>query len=270
MRIDGRVFFNAVRGPVFGGRLNQGQVAGTEAIIAKAGGTRPGAAHFSDPRRLAYMLATAHHETAGTMQAVRETMASSDAEAVARLERAFRAGEMPTVSTPYWRRDESGLSYYGRGLVQLTHRRNYLRMSRVTGLDLVSAPDLALRLDVAATILVVGMSEGLFTGFRLADFFTGVTTDWTGARKIVNGRDRADKIAETAKRFDAAIRAALVVSRPEGKGAAPSETSPSAAPLAGTSLAGTSLAGMGRLQRLSWTARDAMRRALQQDFPEPP
>ena len=206
MRIDRTIFFAAMRHSVFGGRLDQGQVAGVEAVL-----TRFCARGWSDPRWLAYMLATAHHETGGTMRAVRETFAASNDEAVARLERAFRAGKLPTVKTPYWRPDEKGLSYYGRGLVQITHRENYERMSRVVGHDLVAEPDLALRLDVAATLLVVGMTEGLFSGARLADVFAGMKTDWIGARKIVNGRDRAAKIAVTARTFDAAIRAGLMV-----------------------------------------------------------
>ncbi|MFN3635780.1 MAG: glycoside hydrolase family 19 protein [Rhizobium rhizophilum] len=206
MRIDRRIVFAGLRNAVFGGRLSQGQVDGMEALL-----TRFSARGWADPRWLAYMLATAHHETGGTMQAVRETFAGTDDEAVSRLERAWRAGKLPTVRTPYWRRDEAGRSYYGRGLVQITHRENYEKMSRVTGLDLVQEPDLALRLDVAATILVVGMTEGLFSGARLSDFFAGTKADWTGARKIVNGADRARKIAVTARIFDAAIRAGLMV-----------------------------------------------------------
>ncbi|MBX9468267.1 MAG: hypothetical protein KL839_10600 [Rhizobium sp.] len=206
MRIDRRIVFAGLRNAVFGGRLSQGQVDGVEAVL-----TRFSARGWADPRWLAYMLATAHHETGGTMQAVRETFAGTDEEAVSRLERAWRAGKLPTVRTPYWRRDEAGRSYYGRGLVQVTHRENYEKMSRVTALDLVKEPDLALRLDVAATILVVGMTEGLFSGARLSDFFAGTKADWTGARKIVNGTDRARKIAVTARIFDAAIRAGLMV-----------------------------------------------------------
>lgn len=206
MWMDRRIFFAGLRHAVFGGRLAEGQVAGIEAVL-----TRFAARGWSDPRWLAYMLATAHHETGGTMQAVRETFAADDDEAVARLERAFRAGKLPTVTTPYWRRDAAGRSYYGRGLVQITHRENYARMSRVVGHDLVAEPDLALRLDVAATILVVGMTEGLFSGARLADYFVGIKADWQGARNIVNGRDRAAKIAAKAQIFDAAIRVALVV-----------------------------------------------------------
>ena len=206
MRIDRRIVFAGLRHAVFGGRLTQGQVEGIEAVL-----TRFCARGWADPRWLAYMLATAHHETAGTMQAVRETLAATDEEAVNRLERAWRGGKLPTVKTPYWRRDAEGRSYYGRGLVQITHRENYAKMSRVTGLDLVAEPDLALRLDVSATILVVGMTEGLFSGARLSDYFSGMKADWTGARKIVNGTDRSKKIAVTARSFDAAIRAGLVV-----------------------------------------------------------
>ncbi len=206
MRIDRAIFFAGLRHAVFGGKMSEGQVAGMEAVL-----TRFAARGWSDPRWLAYMLATAHHETAASMQAVRETLAPSNDEAVARLERAYRAGKLPTVKTPYWRPDAAGHSYYGRGLVQITHRENYARMSRVVGHDLVAEPDLALRLDVAATILVVGMTEGLFSGARLSDYFSGMRADWRGARKIVNGRDRAAKIAAKAQIFDAAIRLALVV-----------------------------------------------------------
>lgn len=206
MRIDRRIFFDAVRPSLFGGALSRQQVAGCEVILDRAMGRNGG---FFDPRMLAYMLATVHHETAATFEPVRETRARTDEEAVARLERAFRAGRLPTVSKPYWRRDAEGRSYYGRGFVQLTHRDNYERMGRVVGLDLVAEPDLAMKPDVAASILICGMQEGLFTGARLLDFFSGQKADWIGARKIINGRDRAKLIAGLAIRYDAAIRIAL-------------------------------------------------------------
>ena len=66
MRMDRRIFFAGLRHAVFGGRLSEGQVAGIEAVL-----TRFSARGWADPRWLAYMLATAHHETAGTMQADR-------------------------------------------------------------------------------------------------------------------------------------------------------------------------------------------------------
>ena len=52
------------------------------------------------------------------------------------------------------------------------------------------------------------MKEGLFTGRGLADAFTDEMTDWTGARRIVNGRDRAVEIAAYARAFRDALNAA--------------------------------------------------------------
>jgi hypothetical protein len=204
MPIARKTFFAGVRAAVFGGRLTTEQVAGMEMILARF--ERRG---WGDPRSLAYMLATAHHETAASMQPVRETLAANDDAAIAILERAWRGGRLPWVSTPYWRRDADGKSWLGRGLVQLTHKANYAAMSRVTGVDLVADPDRALQPDVAVTILLAGMTEGTFTGHRLRDYFDGRKADWVGARWIINGLERAAKVAATARLFDAAIRAGL-------------------------------------------------------------
>ena len=194
-------FFDAVRASVFGGRLAPGQVAGTEAILdAWDRRTEPG-----DPRWLAYMLATTFHETAATMQPVRETLASSDAAAVARLESAWARGRLGSVRTPYWRADGDGKSWFGRGLVQLTHKANYIAMSRETGIDLVADPGRAMEPEVAVAILFAGMEKGLFTGRRLADYFAGGRSDWTNARRIINGLDRAAEIGALGRSFLAAI-----------------------------------------------------------------
>jgi putative chitinase len=176
------VFFDAVRRSPFDGRLSQGQVDGLSRLLAawEASGYR-------DLRWLAYILATAFHETGRKMQPVEEVGGRS---------------------RPYGRPDPvTGKRYYGRGDVQLTHKENYARAGRLVGLDLVDAPDLALRPDVSARILVEGMAQGLFTGRKLADHL-GDTTDWVGARRIVNGLDRAAQIAGYACSFHAALLAA--------------------------------------------------------------
>ena len=49
------------------------------------------------------------------------------------------------------------------------------------------------------------MEKGLFTGKKLADYFDKNEQDWINARRIVNGLDRAEKIAGYAKAFYAAI-----------------------------------------------------------------
>ena len=189
--IDRKAFFDAARGTLYGGRLARTQVAGLTALLdrfERGGETR-------DRRFLAYMLATAHHETGGRLQPVRETFAVSDAAAIARLDRAFAAGRLPQVSAPYWRRDGEGKSWLGRGLVQITHRRNYARLAALTGLDLVGRPELAMETAAAVEILFTGMLRGAFTGQRLDDHFSDARADWVGARRIVNGRDRAEKVA---------------------------------------------------------------------------
>lgn len=201
MQLDRRVFFDLVRTKLFGGRLTSGQVEGLTAILD--GWSARAAQGGSDP--LAYVLATAFHETAATMQPVRETLAASDRTAIARLEQAFAAGKLGSVRTPYWRPDENGRSWLGRGLVQLTHRRNYEAMSELTGIDLVTDPGRAMEMPVSVAILIEGMRRGSFTGHKLGDYFGPGRSDWTGARKIINGNDRAELVARHARTFAEAL-----------------------------------------------------------------
>ena len=201
MAIDRKAFFDGVRRPLFGGRLSRAQVEGLTALLDRFERGRD----TEDRHFLAYMLATAHHETGGRLQPVRETFAATDAAAIAALDRAFAAGRLPQVSAPYWRRDADGKSWLGRGLVQITHRRNYARLAKLTGLDLVTRPELAMEMAAAVEILFVGMLRGAFTGRRLADHFSAGNADWAGARRIVNGLDRAEKVAGYGRAFFAAL-----------------------------------------------------------------
>lgn len=185
--------------PIFGGALSQPQVDGINAILdawAKHGD--------GNPRHLAYILSTAKHETASTMQPVRETLAKTDAKAKERLTKAWKAGKLK-VSRDYW---SSG--YFGRGFVQLTHKANYAKAGKALGIDLVGNPSLALDPAISAAILVRGMLEGWFTGKKLADF----PHDFVESRRIVNGTDKAVLIAGYAYRFLDAIekaQAAVVI-----------------------------------------------------------
>lgn len=162
-----------------------------------------------DPRWLAYMLATAHHETGRTMQPVRETFAESDESAIARLDSAFARGQLRWVSTRYWLPDERRRSWLGRGFVQLTHKRNYRTMGEMIGVDLLSDPGKAMELDVALAILFTGMARGAFTGRKLSDYFSDDREDWRSARKIINGLECADKVAGYGRLYHAAADAAL-------------------------------------------------------------
>jgi predicted chitinase len=109
------------------------------------------------------------------------------------------------VRTPYWRRDGANKSWYGRGLVQLTHETNYESLGTAIGVDLTTDPDEALNLDTALKVMFVGMRDGLFTTAKLADFFNESTANWVRARKIINGLESADLVASYAKTYYAAI-----------------------------------------------------------------
>lgn len=154
----------------------------------------------------AYVLGTGYHETAHTMKPVRETLAATDAQAISRLEYAWSRGKLPWVKTPYWRVDSNGVSWLGRGYVQLTHRDNYVRMGQRLGVSLAADPTLAMRSDTAAKILVIGSKEGLFTGRKLSDYINATRTDYVGARRIINGTDKAAAIAKLAQAYEAALQ----------------------------------------------------------------
>lgn len=150
--------------------------------------------------QVAYVLATAYHETAHTLEPVRETLASTDAQAIARLDRAWERGQLSWVSRPYWR-----TGFFGRGYVQLTHEYNYRKAGGIIGVDLVSDPSKALEAEISAEITVRGMLEGWFTTKKLGDYITLQRSDYVGARRIVNGTDRARAIAEHAREYEAAL-----------------------------------------------------------------
>lgn len=74
-------------------------------------------------------------------------------------------------------------------------------MGKLLHIDLLNNPDLALKDDIAAQIMVKGMTKGIFTGVNLDRYFYAERTDWVNARKIINGLDMAEKIAGYAKIF---------------------------------------------------------------------
>lgn len=211
MKIERSKFFAAVRVALFGGTLYRGQVAGIEAILDEWGTRR-----LADPRHLAYMLATVYHEVARSMQPIREW---GDARYFFRLYDI--AGERPGTARHLGNVEPGdGVRFCGRGFVQLTGRRNYRRMTDLVtrprfGLDLVAEPDAALRLDVATAILFEGMLDaesgfGDFTGLALDDFFDATKDDPVGARRIINGLDRAELVAGYHRRFLVALQGAAL------------------------------------------------------------
>lgn len=193
-------FFNEIRRTIFGGKLSQPQVTNINLLLEAWEKHYPSA----DLRWVANSLAQIHHETGGKMTPVRETFADSDAVAIARLERAWKTGRLPWVKNPYWKD-----GWFGRGHIQLTHRRNYLRMGERIGVDLATQPSLMLEPRISAEVAVIGMVEGLFTGKKLGHFFNATTDDPINARRIINGPDSTERrIADVHQRFLLALTSA--------------------------------------------------------------
>ncbi len=186
-------FFDSVRDSgMLGNALKPDQLKGLEAVLNAAEAAKWPLAFT------AYALATACHETAYTMQPVREAFWLSEA----------------------WRR--SNLRYfpfYGRGYVQLTWKANYDRADRELELGgrLNGNLDLALDPNIAAKIMVKGMEEGWFAGDKTGKRHTlarhlpangpAKVAQFTSARRIINGTDKAGKIAGEASKFQAALQA---------------------------------------------------------------
>lgn len=202
MGLHAATLFDYLRKAPFGGRISQTQVDGINCILDACD-----AADIADLRHTAYILATAFHETAATMQPVREGLAKSDKSARKILAK-YRYSKPDQVSKGQAILPLTGQAYYGRGYVQLTWADNYHRMGAALGLPLHQVPDLALDAKTAAKILVIGMKDGLFTSRKLSHYFSAKMNDPVEARRIVNGKDKQHLIATYYDQFLGALTAA--------------------------------------------------------------
>lgn len=192
---DRAAFFAVLRGTNLR-HQKPSQVEGTEWLLEAMKGLRTS--------WVAYALATTWHETAATMQPIKEHGGPKY------FFRMYdKAGARPHVARELGNTmPGDGALYAGRGYVQLTGRTNYDRAAKATGYPLVGNPNLAMRPDIAAEILRAGMVEGWFTGRGFARFLPnviGTLEQFTQARRIINGTDRAAKIAAYALDFQAAL-----------------------------------------------------------------
>lgn len=192
-----QAFFNTVRSTLFGGKLSQSQVDSLNAILAECK-----ANDICDLRHTAYILATAYHEVGKELQPVREGFAKTNQGAIEAVTNIYKKGR---ISVNYAKPKANGHSYYGRGYVQLTWDFNYINAGKKLGIDLYGSPDMALQPVIAAKILVKGMIDGWFTGRKLSDYFNELKTDWVNARRIINGTDKAEKVAVHAIDFHRAL-----------------------------------------------------------------
>jgi hypothetical protein len=193
---DRKRFFDSVRAGILGPTLDGSEVSGCNAILDAVEGL--------PVSWQAYALATAYHETAHTMQPIHEFGGPKYLHRMydpqgARGVLAKRMGNT---------QPGDGVKFAGRGYVQLTWRSNYAKAGAKLGHDLVGNPDLAMRPDIAAIIMRQGMVEGWFTGKSFQSFLPhgpANLAQFSAARRIINGTDKAALIAGYAIKFQAAL-----------------------------------------------------------------
>ncbi|MBK8200636.1 MAG: hypothetical protein IPK75_20055 [Acidobacteria bacterium] len=194
--MDRKTFFDGYRGAF--GKLNQSQVDGIETLLGFIEADDP-----SDIRNVAYLLATTKHECADTWEPIEERGPQKYFD---------KYGYNTTIGRTLGNTQPGdGYLYRGRGYVQLTGRRNYTIFGDLLGIDLVGNPYLAKDPKTAFAIMAVGMARGLFTGKKLSDYINAGGTDYINARRVVNGLDKAQLIADYAGAFEKVIRAATRV-----------------------------------------------------------
>lgn len=192
-------FFDAVRPMFRRGKLSAAQVQGMEAVIEAGVGM---------PRsHLAYVLATVFHETGQRMQPVREGFTDTNEQAIRAVTSLFNKG---IIRHNYALPHKNGQSYYGRGLIQLTHPRNYKKFG------IYNNPEWAMGLKASVDILLNGMIEGKFRKGNSLSMLPSIPSlgDFIKARNIVNGdtRKNGHMIADQAVVF---YNALLLVLEPD-------------------------------------------------------
>lgn len=186
---DAEPFYATIRKALFAGSISTAQFDGIQKKLAAMGEAGWPIAWA------AYALATSYWETNKQMQPVREAYFLGE-----------QAGERHRKTVRYY-------PWYGRGDVQLTWDYNYRWADKALGLDgqLIANPDLALDPAISARIMVEGMAEGAFTGKKLADYLpaagSALIEQFTQARRIINGTDKAAEVAKVAATFQSALAA---------------------------------------------------------------
>jgi putative chitinase len=214
-------FFATVRSTLFNGRLTSAQVNTLERILV--GCQQRG---VTDLRHIAYIMATVYHEVGPALQPVSENLNYS-AQGLAnnwphryavdpkaklkkpnalalKLHRKPEAIANNCYSSRMGNGDEKsgdGWKFRGRDFCQTTGKSNYERAGMHAGVDLVKYPERIAEVDIAICTLVCGMRDGWFTSRRLSHYLTPGKTDFVNARRIINGTDKAETIAATARKF---------------------------------------------------------------------
>ncbi len=170
-KINRQYFFDRVRHALFGGKLTAGQVEGITKILDYRDKNYP---KMPDDQ-LAYLLATVKWETGHKMEPIREG-----------------GGERYLRTKKYY-------PWVGEGLVQVTWEVNAKKFGAKKPGELLTWP-------IALYAAFEGMTKGMFTGKKLSDYIADGRANYVGARRIINGTDRAVLIAGYASAFRDALK----------------------------------------------------------------
>lgn len=162
--------------------FTQAQVDSINAILTECTNQQ-----VTDKRQIAYILATAYWECHNPKHPE------------------LRLTPMREFGGETYLKGKKYYPYFGRGFSQLTWRWNYEKEAKRLQIDLVGNPDLILDVKTAANSHVFCMVKGIYTGKKLSDYINANKCDYTEARRIINGKDKAAEIAAIAVKFDVCI-----------------------------------------------------------------
>jgi predicted chitinase len=185
MKINRKHFFDNYRSKY--GKLSPAKVKALDFLISKLETCR-----FKLETQMAYILATIFHETNGTFEPVIEGywLKSNRKN---KLYNYYLANNHKALKSIF-PNGVNGLTYEGRGFVQLTHDYNY------EAFGLKDNPDSAMDPETAFMVIEKGLANGTF-GHKLQSHVNEVKTDYVNARRCVNGTDKAKLIAGYAEQF---------------------------------------------------------------------
>lgn len=196
MRINHDIFFSNIRKELFDGSISNQSTVDTLSKLLMYWEV----AHNLKPiEYLAYIIATAYHETGHTLYPNKERGS------VEYFKRMYDInGTRPNVARMLGNvRPGDGSKFPGAGLVHITGRDNYRRQGNKLGIPLEDNPELALRPDIAIQILIDGMLDGDFTGKSLLNFTIDKNgLDTKNARLVVNGINRKTKEPDAWQEID--------------------------------------------------------------------
>lgn len=207
-KINRETFYSRLRGSeIFPNGFTDGQVKGLNRLLDVWEEYMP-----NEPLdMLAYNLATSYHETDKTLQPIMEKGPRSYFN---KYEPGTKLGKVLGNT-----QIGDGYRFRGEGDVQNTGRRNakyaseQLNKKFNLNIDLVANPEKRGDPLISALSLFLGNAEGWWTGKKLGDYIDGVTeteaedhAEFMNGRRVVNGTDKAEKIADHAIIFQRALK----------------------------------------------------------------